>query len=87
MSGKEVRFFQTADLANKLLERNAKGTLGSFTRDLVSRDLLIVDELGLLPPHRHAADLLFHVIVTCYERRSVAINTNPEFRYCTTATN
>jgi DNA replication protein DnaC len=87
MSGKEVRFFQTADLANKLLERNAKGTLGSFTRDLESCDLLIVDELGFLPLHRHAAELLFQVIASCYERRSVAITTNLEFRQWNTVIN
>ena len=50
LSGKEVRFFQTVDLANRLLEKNAKGTLGSLIRDLESCDLLIVDELGFLPP-------------------------------------
>lgn len=87
MSGKEVRFFQTADLANRLLERNAKGTLGSFTRDLESCDLLIVDELGFLPLHRHAAELLFQVIANCYERRSVAITTNLEFGHWNTVIN
>jgi DNA replication protein DnaC len=87
MSGNEVRFFQTADLANRLLERNAKGTLGSFTRDLESCDLLIVDELGFLPLHRHAAELLFQVIANCYERRSVAITTNLEFGHWNTVIN
>lgn len=38
LGGKEVRFFQTVDLANRLLEKNAKGTLGSFIRDLESCD-------------------------------------------------
>ena len=87
LSGKEVRFFQTVDLANRLLEKNAKGTLGSFTRDLESCDLLIVDELGFLPLHRHAAELLFQVIANCYERRSVAITTNLEFGQWNTVIN
>ena len=66
-----MRFFQTVDLANRLLEKNAKGTLGSFTRDLESCDLLIVDgRPGFLPLHRHAAELLFHVIANC---RSVGV--------------
>lgn len=87
LSGKEVRFFQTVDLANRLLEKNAKGTLGSFTRGLESCDLLIVDELGFLPLHRHAAELLFQVIANCYERRSVAITTNLEFGQWNTVIN
>ena len=76
LSGKEVRFFQTVDLANRLLEKNAKGTLGSFTRGLESCDLLIVDELGFLPLHRHAAELLFPVSYThldVYKRQAYTI--------------
>ncbi len=65
LSGKEVRFFQTVDLANRLLEKNAKGTLGSFTWDLESCHLLIVDDLGFLPLHRHAAEILFQVTANC----------------------
>ncbi len=87
LSGKEVRFFQTVDLANRLLEKNAKGTLGSLIRDLESCDLLIVDELGFLPLPRHAAELLFQVIASCYERRSVAITTNLEFGQWNTVIN
>jgi len=87
LSGKEVRFFQTVDLAIRLLEKNAKGTLGSYTRDLESCDLLIVDELGFLPLHRHAAELLFEAIANRYERRSVAITTNLEFGQWNTVIN
>lgn len=87
LNGKEVRFFQAVDLANRLLEKNAKGTLGSFTRELESCDLLIVDELGFLPLHRHAAELLFQVIANCYERRSVAITTNLDFGQWNTVIN
>jgi len=87
LSGKEVRFFQTGDLANRLLEKTAKGTLGSFTRDLESCDLLIVDELGFLPLRRHAAEPLFEAIANRYERRSVAITTNLEFGQWNTVIN
>ena len=46
-----------------------------------------MDELGLLPLHRHAPELLFQVIANCYERRSVAITTNLEFRQWNTVIN
>lgn len=79
LEGKEVRFFRTADLANRLLEENAAGTLGRFLRELARCDLLILDELGFVPLHRHAAELLFTVVADCYEQRSVAVTTNLEF--------
>lgn len=79
LAGKEVRFFRTADLANRLLEHNAKGTLGRFTRELEKCDLLILDELGFVPLHRHGAELLFNVVASCYEKRSVAVTTNLKF--------
>lgn len=47
-------------------------------RNLESCDLLIVDELGFLPLLRHAAELLFHAMANCHERRSMVITTNLE---------
>lgn len=75
----QVRFFRTADLANRLLEHHGKGTLARFMRELEACDLLILDELGFVPLHRHGAELLFNVIASCYEQRSVAVTTNLEF--------
>jgi hypothetical protein len=79
VEGMEVRFFRAADLVNQLLELNTKGTLGHFTRELGKCDLLILDELGFVPLHPHGAELLFNVVASCYEQRSVAVTTNLEF--------
>src|SRR5690606_26883407 len=59
MQGKNVRFFRTADLASRLLEKHAAGTLTRFMRELAKCDLLILDELGYVPLHRHGAEMLF----------------------------
>lgn len=79
MEEMQVRFFRTADLANRLLEHHGRGTLAKFMRELTECDLLILDELGFVPLHRHGAELLFNVIASCYEQRSVAVTTNLEF--------
>jgi len=79
MQGKNVRFFRTADLASRLLEKHAAGTLTRFMRELAKCDLLILDELGYVPLHRHGAEMLFNVVADCYERRSVIVTTNLEF--------
>lgn len=79
MEGHSVRFFRTAELANRLLEHHQAGTLRRFTKGLERCDLLILDELGFVPLHRHGAELLFNVVADCYERRSVIVTTNLAF--------
>lgn len=77
--GRRVRFFTAASLANLLLERNNKGTLNSFLETLKRVDLIVIDEIGFVPLHKDAAELLFQVISDCYERRSLIITSNLEF--------
>ena len=74
-----MRFFTAASLANLLLERNNKGTLNSFLENLRRVELIVVDEIGFVPLHKDAAELLFQVISDCYERRSLIITSNLEF--------
>ena len=75
-----MRFFTAASLANLLLERNNKGALNSFLENLRRVELIVVDEIGFVPLHKDAAELLFQVISDCYERRSLIITSNLEFR-------
>ena len=68
-----------ASLANLLLERNNKGTINAFLGTLRKAELLVVDEIGFVPLHKAAAELLFQVISDCYERKSLIITSNLEF--------
>ena len=77
--GKKVRFFTAAALANILLEKNQKGTLNSYLSYFKGVELLVTDEIGFVPLHKEAAELLFQVISDCYERRSLIITSNLEF--------
>jgi DNA replication protein DnaC len=78
-NGIHTRFFTATSLANILLERNQKGTLHSFLITLKKVELMVIDEVGFVPLHRDAAELLFQVISDCYERRSLIITSNLEF--------
>ena len=60
--GHRVRFFTAAELANILLERNTKGTINSFLSTLKKTELIVIDEIGFVPLHKDAAELLFQVI-------------------------
>ena len=77
--GRRVRFFTAAELANILLEKNAKGTLNTFLSSLKKTELIVIDEIGFVPLHKDAAELLFQVISDCYERKSLIITSNLEF--------
>ncbi|MFS0689444.1 ATP-binding protein [Sporosarcina sp. 179-K 8C2 HS] len=65
---RKVRFYTVAQLVNKLLEANEKGTLGKLYKQIESLDLLILDELGYVPLHKQGAELLFQVINLCDSR-------------------
>ena len=78
-SGRQVRFYTAASLANTLLEKNQKNMLNSFINSLKKVELMIIDEIGFVPLHKDAAELLFQVVADCYERKSLIITTNLEF--------
>lgn len=77
--GHMVRFYTAASLANILLEKNNKGSLNAYLDKLKKVELIVVDEIGFVPLHKDAAELLFQVISDCYERKSLIITSNLEF--------
>lgn len=77
--GRKVRFFTAASLANLLMEKNSKNLLSHFMGTLKKTNLIVVDEVGFVPLHKDAAELLFQVISECYERKSLIITSNLEF--------
>ena len=48
-------------------------------KQLVSRDLLIIDELGFVPLSKSGVELLFEIISQRYERGSIIITSNLPF--------
>lgn len=77
--GKKVRFFGTADLVLQLKRAKDEGTLPNFLKDISRSELIILDELGYVPLDIEGARLLFQVMSSCYETRSLIITTNIEF--------
>lgn len=77
--GRNVKFYTAAALANELLEKNAKGALYSFQKAFRKAELIVIDEIGFVPLHKEAAELLFQVISDCYERKSLIITSNLSF--------
>jgi DNA replication protein DnaC len=76
---RRVAFTRAADLVQSLVEARDDRELGRVQRRLDRVDLLILDEVGFVPFDRAGGELLFNVIASRYERRSVLVTTNLSF--------
>lgn len=76
--GKKAVFYRVHDLINQLESKDFK-TVSKVQKRINTADLLILDEWGYLPLHQEGARLLFDIISTCYENKSIIITTNIEF--------
>ena len=64
----------------ELLEAHDARTLKKLKESIAKADLLILDELGMVPFHQDAANLLCQIINERYERKSTIITTNYPFQ-------
>lgn len=76
---RHVAFARAADLVRLLVEARDARELGRVQRRLDRVELLILDEVGFVPFDRAGGELLFNVVASRYERRSVLITTNLAF--------
>lgn len=77
--GFNTRFFTAANLVIRLSESKRSGTLERIIKELEKADLIIIDEWGYLPMDREESQLLFQIVASSYERKSLVITTNLEF--------
>ena len=78
--GRRVRFFTAAELANILLEKNTKGTLNNYLGTLKKVELVVIDEIGFVPLHKDAAELLFQVIDRLIHHSHIVIFSGESYR-------
>ena len=76
--GKNAVFYRVHDLINQL-ESEDMNKVAKVHKKINKADLLILDEWGYLPLHQEGARLLFDIISSCYETKSIILTTNIEF--------
>ena len=54
----------------------ADDSINKAISKLIRSDLILIDDVGLLPVSADAADALFRVVDAAYEKRSIAISSN-----------
>lgn len=74
--GKAVAW-QTLESLELLVRRHrADDTVTKAIARLIRADLVIIDDVGMLPVSSEAAEALFRVVDAAYERRSLALTSN-----------
>jgi DNA replication protein DnaC len=74
--GKTVAWHTLETLAALLRRHRADDSVGKAISKLIHVDLIVIDDVGLLPVSQDAAEALFRVVDAAYERRSIALTSN-----------
>ena len=72
-AGRRVRYLTAAELVETLYRGMADISIDRVIDGLPHNDLILIDEVGFAPLDDTAAQLLFRIVVTAYERRSLDI--------------
>jgi DNA replication protein DnaC len=75
-NGKTVAWHTLETLAQLLRRHRADDSINKAIGKLIHADLVVIDDVGLLPVSADAAEALFRVIEAAYEKRSIAISSN-----------
>ena len=75
-AGLRVAWLRLEDLGVLLRRHRADDTVAKAITRLLKAELVIVDDIGLLPVATDAAEGLYRLVDAAYEKRSVAISSN-----------
>jgi DNA replication protein DnaC len=71
-----VTWFSVEQLGTLVARHRVDDTITKALRPVLRADLVVVDDIGMLPITADAAEGLYRLIDAAYERRSVAISSN-----------
>jgi DNA replication protein DnaC len=74
--GKTVAWHTLESLAGLLRRHRADDSVGKAIGKLIRSDLIVIDDVGLLPVAPDAAEALFRLVDAAYEKRSIALTSN-----------
>jgi DNA replication protein DnaC len=74
--GRTVSWHTLETLAALFRRHRADDSVSKAINKLIRSDLILIDDVGLLPVSADAAEALFRVVDAAYEKRSIAISSN-----------
>lgn len=75
-AGHHVSWFSLETLGALVRRHRADDTTSRAIRRIMRADLIVIDDIGLLPVANETAEALYRVVDAAYERRSLAISSN-----------
>jgi len=75
-TGRRVAWFTLETLTAAIGRASADGSTSKPITKITRADLIVVDDIGMLPAGQAAAEALYRLIDAAYERRSVAVTSN-----------
>ena len=75
-AGMKVAWFTLEDLGVLLRRHRADDTVSKAIARVLRAELIVVDDIGLLPVSQDAAEGLYRLVDAAYEKRSVALSSN-----------
>ena len=79
LAGHRVRFATATEWVARLGDAQRQGRLDEELRKLLWTPLLVVDEVGYIPFDAQAANLMFSLVSSRYERASLIVTSNKPF--------
>ena len=74
--GLRVAWFTLEDLGTLLRRHRADDSVTKAIARVLRADIIVVDDIGLLPVSQDAAEGLYRLVDAAYEKRSIAISSN-----------
>ena len=74
--GKTVAWHTLESLATLMRRHRADDSVSKAIGRLIRADLIVIDDIGMLPVAPDAAEALFRVVDAAYEKRSIALTSN-----------
>jgi DNA replication protein DnaC len=71
-----VAWFTLESLTANLAKAKVDGSVARTVARICRADLIVVDDIGMLPAGQDAAEAFYRIVDAAYERRSVAVTSN-----------
>jgi len=75
-TGRRVAWFSLESLTATIGRAKVDGSVGRVVARICRSELIVVDDIGMLPAGAEAAEAFYRVVDAAYERRSVAVTSN-----------
>lgn len=75
-AGMRVSWFSLESLTAAIGRASVDGSIGKLIAKITRPELIIVDDIGMLPSGQAAAEAFYRLVDATYERRSLAVTSN-----------